>query len=156
MKAIKDKLKLKDKKIETKPHIEGGHAHLEAEGSNSGDKPNVIPNLITPAISAINKEKIIEELKSKLFRIHPKKEHFIDPKRLQAALRGEDINVNFMDPALKHSHSTLYYIIFYISIFGCVIFFIFTVCIGKSSGGFNKHTIKRYIRQMRGKEKMDR
>lgn len=157
-KASKDKLNNKDKNLDAKPHIEGGHAHLEAEGANpnSDTKPNVIPNLITPAISAINKEKIIEELKSKLFKIHPKKEHAIDPKRLEAALRGEDINVNFMDPALKHSHSTIYYIIFYVTVFGCVIFFIFTVCLGKSSGGFNKHTLKRYIRQMRGKEKMDR
>ena len=158
-KASKEKLnKNKDSTNEVKPRIEGGHAHLEAEGANpnSDSKPNVIPNLLTPAISAMSKEKIIEELKSKLFKIHPKKEHDIDPKRLEAALRGEDITRNFMDPALKHSHSTVYYIIFYVSVFGCVLFFIFTVCLGKSSGGFNKHTLKRYIRQMRGKEKMDR
>ena len=94
----------------------------------------------------------VEDIQAKFLKIHPKKVHNIDPAKLKAALRGEDIYTNYFDPAVTKKHSTVFYLSIYCIVFGCIVFVIYTACIGKNSNS-SKNTIKRYIRQLRGKHK---
>lgn len=73
-----------------------------------------------------------------------------DKEILRAALRGEDLNTGLFDPALKHTHSTAYYIIFYCLIVGVMLLVLYLICFDGQSN-YARTQLKHYLRRMRGK-----
>lgn len=72
----------------------------------------------------------------------------IDKVKLRKALRGEDLHTNILDPAITHSHSTLFYVLIYIVLFGGIILCVNAFCIKDPS---TRYVIKHYLRKVRGK-----
>ena len=72
----------------------------------------------------------------------------IDKSKLRKALRGEDLHTNILDPAITHSHSTFFYVVIYIVLFGGLILCVNAFCIKDPS---TRYVIKHYLRKVRGK-----
>ena len=72
----------------------------------------------------------------------------IDSERLRSALKGEDILTNLLDPALKHTTSTLSYLILYILFFAGLLFVVFRLCLQNHDTRF---ALRNYLRKIRGK-----
>jgi hypothetical protein len=80
-------------------------------------------------------------------RLTPK---YMDREKVRMALRGEDIHTNLLDPAIKHTHSTFYYIVLYCVVSGILLFIVQRTCLG-SQGSHTRYALKHYLRKLRGK-----
>lgn len=72
----------------------------------------------------------------------------IDKAKLRKALRGEDLHTNILDPAITHSHSTFFFVLIYITLFGSVILCVYAFCLKDPS---TRYVLKHYLRKVRGK-----